>query len=119
MIKKKYFEILIISTIFIISLIAFFILRQNKNHNRNFVIFSHSQKIEVINNISINDLKNGNYTIYGNDGSYNTIEINENKIRVIDASCPDKICISHSFLRDDIDSDIIICAPNNLSIFYE
>lgn len=47
------------------------------------------------------------------DGRKNTIEIKGGKIRVLDADCPDKICVNTGWLRSGIP---IVCLPNRLVI---
>ena len=125
--KKTFIEFFIILFILTISIISFIFIRyksiiqgktQNKIYNKTFVIHSKGEPINEFNGVKLYELKNGTYTIGNIDSDYNIIEIIDNKIRVASASCPDKICVSHGFLRDDIDNDMIICAPNNLAIYY-
>ena len=44
----------------------------------------------------------------------NTIAVKDHTIRVIEASCPDKICVSHGELTSDLLP--IVCLPNKLII---
>ncbi len=48
---------------------------------------------------------------YGDE--YNTIQVSSEGIRVIDSSCPDKICVHHGFLGSGMP---IVCLPNRLVI---
>jgi len=47
----------------------------------------------------------------------NTVVVENEKIYVKDATCPDGVCIRHGALRNKYDS--IVCLPNKLVIEYE
>lgn len=49
-------------------------------------------------------------TAYG----YNTIEIKDKSIKVIDADCKDKICLRSGFISEP--GQIIVCLPHKLMI---
>lgn len=48
------------------------------------------------------------------DGSYNVLEIKEGKADVIEASCPDGICVNHRAV--DKQNQSITCLPNKLVV---
>lgn len=48
------------------------------------------------------------------DDNYNVVEIKAGKVRVIEASCPDKICENHVSIHKNGES--IICLPNKLVV---
>lgn len=54
------------------------------------------------------------FTVNGDNGCYNIIEVHEGKIGITSASCPDKICVNQGF----IDSPLlpVTCLPNNVVI---
>ena|GEM_PF-67134 len=54
------------------------------------------------------------FTITGTDGSYNIIEIHDHKIHIIDASCPDLVCVNTGYGKNNILP--ITCLPNSLII---
>lgn len=54
------------------------------------------------------------FTITGEDGSYNIIEIHDQKIHIIDASCPDLVCVHTGYGQNNILP--ITCLPNSLII---
>ena len=87
--------------------------------DRNITVFVDGKKITDVDGIKIDINVDRTFVIGDKDGDYNTIEIKNKKVRCIDANCPDKICVSHSFLNDDIDNDMIICAPHRLIITYQ
>lgn len=54
------------------------------------------------------------FTVTNHNGGENTVRVEEGKIAVIHANCPDKICVNRGF----IDSSLfpIVCLPNKLSV---
>ena len=71
-----------------------------------------------INRIAL-DSVNEPYTmrIDNKDGGYNVILVEHGKISVIEASCPDGVCIHQGAISDDLMP--IVCLPNKLSITIE
>jgi hypothetical protein len=70
------------------------------------------QDVEFIKTV---ELTNSEYEFtVSSEDSFNTIRVENGKIGVISASCPDKICVNQGF----IDSGMvpIVCLPNKLSI---
>lgn len=85
--------------------------------NKDSIFIIYQGKDNTIKTNLINDLEKDllNYQDY----DYNVIEIKGKKIHCIEANCPDKICMHHGYLRNDIDNDMIICAPHRMTICYE
>ena len=54
------------------------------------------------------------FTVEAPDGGSNRIEVEPGRIRVADADCPDKICISQGWLSDQ--NVPIVCLPHRLII---
>ena len=49
-------------------------------------------------------------------GHYNKIQIDKNSIKIIDADCPDKLCVNMGELRRN--APPIVCLPHHLVIQY-
>jgi hypothetical protein len=49
-------------------------------------------------------------------GKKNTVQVKDNKIRVLDADCPDQICVKMGYLKSK--NLPIVCLPNHLVIKY-
>lgn len=47
-------------------------------------------------------------------GGYNTIHIEDGKVWIHEASCPDKICLSQGKISQD--GEIIVCLPNKMMV---
>ncbi|MGB4660498.1 MAG: NusG domain II-containing protein [Mobilitalea sp.] len=51
------------------------------------------------------------YTVDTEDG-YNTFEIKDGYVKMIEANCPDKICVNHNKIH--YDNETIVCLPNKV-----
>lgn len=45
---------------------------------------------------------------------YNTIEIKDAFIRIVDSDCPDKICVKSGFISKP--EDLVVCLPHKLMV---
>ena len=54
------------------------------------------------------------FEVEASDGGVNRIEVEPGRIRVADADCPDRICVSQGWLSDQ--SVPIVCLPHRLII---
>ena len=54
------------------------------------------------------------YKILHDDGEWNTLEIKDGYVRMLEASCPDKLCVKHKGIHYDNES--ITCLPNRVVI---
>ena len=54
------------------------------------------------------------FTITGENGAYNEIQVAEGAICVLSASCPDKLCVRRGRIRTSLLP--IVCLPNRLVI---
>ena len=45
---------------------------------------------------------------------YNTIEIKDASIRIIDSDCPDKICVKSGFISKS--GELLVCLPHKLMV---
>ena len=54
------------------------------------------------------------FTVEAPDGGYNRVEVEPGRIRVVEADCPDGICISQGWLSDQ--TVPIVCLPHRLII---
>lgn len=51
------------------------------------------------------------------NGSYNTIEVNDGRIQVSDANCPNRICVNSGWLSKS--GQISVCAPHRVRVVIE
>lgn len=52
------------------------------------------------------------YKIQHDDGEWNTLEIKDGYVWMLDASCPDKLCVKHNKIHYNNES--ITCLPNRV-----
>ena len=70
---------------------------------------------EVLYSLDLSKKTNRTFVIpYG--GSSNTIEIRDGRIRVMEAECPDKVCVRTGWLSSS--AIPIVCLPNHLEISF-
>lgn len=70
---------------------------------------------EVLYSLDLSKETNRTFVIpYG--GSSNTIEIRDGRIRVMEAECPDKVCVRTGWLSSS--AIPIVCLPNHLEILF-
>lgn len=90
-----------------------------KSDKRNIAIFLSGERINQIDGYRIDIDRDSTFVIGDKNSDYNIIEIKNKKVSCIEANCPDCICVEHGELREDIDNDMIVCAPHRLVIMYE
>lgn len=56
-------------------------------------------------------------TIEYNENEFNVIEVRKNEIGIIEASCPDHLCVNMGFISDSLMP--VTCLPNHLVIRVE
>jgi hypothetical protein len=56
--------------------------------------------------------ENTSYTIKGDNGEWNTFEIKDGYVNMLDASCPDKLCVNHKDIH--YNHETIVCLPNKV-----
>lgn len=119
--QNKKLELICIFAIIIFALasFAFTKLMSKESSKSEIVIYFGGIEINEVNGQKISLKNDMTFTLTLEDGSYNTIEIKDKKVHCIDANCPDKICMHHEYLRDDIDNDMIVCAPHKMTIMYK
>ena len=75
-------------------------------------ILSDSETVRIV------DLENViepyEFTVTAKNGGENTIRVEKGKIAVVEASCPDKICMGRGFIIGA--EPPIVCLPNRLSV---
>ena len=87
------------------------------------LVFVHSRRetgaeVQVIQGGEVTDTlslgKNVTRRYESETGGYNIVEIRDGKVSVIEASCPDKVCVNHG--PTDQTADPIVCLPNKLVV---
>ena len=118
--QVKKLEVISIVALVIFAVLSYilsnFVFKRDK---RNIAIFLDGERITKVEGHRIDIDHNDLFVIGDKNSDYNVIEIKDKKVRCVEANCPDCICVEHGDLREDIDNDMIVCAPHRLVIMYE
>lgn len=66
---------------------------------------------KVINTLSLD--KDSVYT-YQSDKGFNTVEVKDRKVRVLEADCPNKDCVNKGYINKNNES--VICLPHRFEV---
>lgn len=73
------------------------------------------QDDEIIKTIDLSDVDEPyRITIENDDGGFNIIEVRQGSIGIVEASCPDGLCMNMGFIENSLMP--ITCLPNHLVI---
>lgn len=111
--KRKVICIVAVVAILFFSLLAMLVTGNIKTGSTA-CIYSDGKLVKTI---ELSEAENGTFTIHGENGGWNTIEIKDGTIGVSDADCPDRICVHTSYISDGVQP--IVCVPNRLVIRIE
>lgn len=105
MIKKN--DIIMIGVILLLSLGAILFMLLTRKEGDTVVVTFEGSIYDTL------ELKEDTiYRVEGLNGAYNVFEIKDGYVDMIDASCPDKVCVKHKKIHYNHDS--ITCLPNNV-----
>lgn len=110
--RKIFICVLIAVLLFCMGIIGIFLFRKNAVQSGIAMIYQDGTLLETIN---LNSVAKG-YTLRvdGDNGAYNIIDIQPGKIGIIEASCPDQICVHTGYISGSVTP--ITCLPNHLII---
>ena len=110
-------KILIFVTLLLLVVLTYFsyIIYNKKINNKIAKIYQDGKQIYEINLDKVEEA----YTIKidGDKEHYNIVEVRKGEIGIIEASCPDKVCVNMGFVSDGLLP--ITCLPNKLIIEIE
>lgn len=111
--KRKTFILIIITCILLAAgIIGSIFIYTHQSQNKTAYIYQNGVCIKTI---DLNQVSESyTFTIEGEHGAYNEIEVRPGEIAVISASCPDKVCVHAGFIKNDFLP--ISCIPNRLVI---
>lgn len=95
---------------------AVWIVRSNKEQNT--AVARIKQGDYIIRKIDLNDITEPyEFEITDENGGHNTIRVENGRIAVVDADCPDKICVNQGYISNG--TVPIVCLPHKLSVTIE
>lgn len=106
MIKKN--DIILIGGILLISLAVILIINFTKTEGSNLIVTIDGEKYDTF---ELN--KDTIFTVNGLNGEWNTFEIKDGNVNMLDASCPDKLCVK-DFKDIHYNHESIVCLPNKV-----
>ena len=102
--------VLLLIGVFLVSLTgSFFVLR----HRPDAALAQITSGGNVVKTVNLRD--NQQFTITAENGGVNVITVENGKIAVTEASCPDHYCMKRGFCASGTD---IVCLPNKLVIHF-
>lgn len=107
MIKKN--DIILFGLILLIAISAIFFINMKRSDGSKVLITINGKEYKTL---SLNIDKK--ITIKEDNGDLNIIQIKDGEVDMIDANCPDKICVKHSKIH--FDHETIVCLPHKLVV---
>lgn len=111
----KIVAILIIALI-VVSSIGVFAYRQFSKGSHKVAVIKQDGKIIKTMDLSKVKVKN-QFRISYNNSHFNLIEVEPGRIRIIDADCPDKVCVKTGWISEP--GQTAVCLPHKLIIGIE
>jgi len=105
----RYDSLILITVIFLIIFLLIFFNSSNSYPNK-IVVEINGRRAYVFE-------KDGVYKIIDKGKELMKVEILNNKVRVLESTCPDKLCIKSGWLKSPHAS--IVCVPNKVIIYFE
>lgn len=107
--KTRYYVAALVVLALVCGLLSYFLLREDGGATHA-EIYSDGKLVKTV------DLRmDQEFTVTLEDGSYNVIRIQDGKIAVVEASCPDQYCERRGFCSGGAQ---IVCLPNGLVISF-
>lgn len=105
MIKKN--DMILIGVILLICILAFAFMLFSRKEGSKLIVFVNGQEYKIF---SLNEATE--FTVRQDDGSFNTFVIENGKVDMTAASCPDKLCVKDRDIH--YNNETIVCLPNNV-----
>lgn len=110
MIKKN--DMLLIAVIIVLALGVILFISLNKKEGSRVVVTVDKKPYKTF------DLsKDTTFTVEDGKGGFNTFVIKNKTVDMVEASCPDKICVNHKPIR--YHHETIVCLPNKVVLTIE
>lgn len=112
--KKRLVYLGLFALVLVLALICFYFYGVKKEQGVRALIYKDG---ELLKTVSLENVSEA-YEFEIKDGdSFNLIRVEEGRIRVVSASCPDKVCVNSGYISDGVIP--IVCLPNKLVIEIE
>jgi hypothetical protein len=112
-IKKKAIILIVVAVVIGIAAVSSIFIMNTKTKKGSYAYIYHNN--EVIKVVDLTNVKEDYEFKIEVDGGYNTIRVTKDgSIGVVDASCPDHICMNTGFIKNGLMP--ITCLPNKIVI---
>ncbi len=105
--KIKKNDFLLIGAVLFLCLIALCYINATKKEGSKLIITVDGK---VYDTLDLN--KDITYTVKGKNGAYNTFVVKDQAVHMVEASCPDKLCVHQKTIR--YNHQTIVCLPNKV-----
>lgn len=116
--KYKIYGGIILGIIFVLAIVSICMLMRTSHKNSDSYISGTVAEIyqngELYQTLNLDTCGDINFTIYGDDGCFNTIQVQNGYIGITSASCPDKLCVHQGYINTSLLP--ITCLPNRIVI---
>lgn len=110
MIKKN--DIILVGIILVLALVVILFINLNRKEGNRVMVTVDGKPYQTF------DLnKDTTFTVEDGNGGYNTFVIEDKTVDMLEASCPDKICVNHKPIR--YNHETIVCLPNKVVLTIE
>jgi len=73
-------------------------------------------KGQVVKTVPIEENKKSAFTLRGDKGPF-TVEVDGGRVRMVESTCPDKICVKRGWISNP--GETIICVPYEVIIYFD
>ena len=94
------------------SVTAWFLINNDHGQGKVAEIYQNGRLIKTIRLDTVTSPQT--FTVQGDDGAYNIVEVRPGEIGIIEASCPDGLCINMGFIHSS--ALPVTCLPNKVVI---
>jgi hypothetical protein len=110
---KSNIKWIIIFVLICIACLTIWLVRRNQTQST--AVAQIKQGNEIIKEIDLSEISESyEFEITDDNGGHNTVRVERGRICVIDADCPDKICVNQGYISNS--AVPIVCLPHKLSI---
>jgi hypothetical protein len=111
MIKKN--DLILIGSVILISLVVILLINLNKKEGSKLVV---TMDGDVYKTFDLN--QDTTFTIKADDDEWNTFQIKDGYVKMLDANCPDKLCVTN-FKPIHFNTETIVCLPHKVVLKIE
>ncbi len=102
----------LIILLFAVSVCAIYLIKKSAGNDIYAAIYQNNRLVKTIDLTKVRE--SYSFTVTGDNGCYNVIEVRNGSIGITESSCPDGLCQDMGFISDSLIP--IVCLPNHIVI---